>query len=378
MRLWRYCLGGLLYDWLVYVFWTVVPIRAEGFGASSTQLALLQTSSTAVYVLSCLYMGRLSDRVSRSLLARAGCLGALGACLLTAKMGSLNGLYLAVPILGFAASIYWPNVQGAIGAETDPAEMERALGLFNVTWSLGKAAGFAMAGWLAARAGLEVTLFIAASAALPILLFYPGNSGARPARLQGEARVDRAAYLPMGYVANFIAFGVGTCFQNQFYKYLEDGGLGTIWKRETFFGLFLGVMFAAQTVMFFVLQRGRGWTYRRGLLYGSQAVVAAASVGITLFRNDWGILALAPLVGLGLGFAYASSIYYSLHGPSEHGKFAGLHEAVLGAGTFIVPLAGGWLADRTHDLRMPYWLAAAATVAAIGLEEGIYRRSSRS
>jgi MFS family permease len=378
MRLWRYCLAGLLYDWLVYVFWTVVPIRAEEFGASSTQLALLQTSSTAVYVLSCLYMGRLSDRVSRSVLARLGCLGAFGACALTARMESLTGLFLVVPILGFAGSIYWPNVQGAIGAETDLAHMERAIGLFNVTWSLGKAAGFAMAGWLDGFGGHSATLWFAAATAVPILLFYPRDGGARPARRLEEARPDRAAFLLMGYVANFIAFGVGTCFQNQFYKYLERSGLGTIWKRETFFGLFLGVIFGAQTLMFFTLQRTRGWTYRRGLLFASQALSGAASIGITLIRTDLGILALAPLVGLGLGFSYASSIYYSLHGPSEHGKFAGLHEAVLGAGTFLVPLAGGWLADRTGDLRMPYWLAATATLGAIALEEVIYRRRSRS
>ena len=122
------------------------------------------------------------------------------------------------------------------------------------------------------------------------------------------------------------------------------------------------------------LQRGRGWTYRRALLYSAQGLIAGASLAITLTRSDTLLLLLAPFVGVGLGFVYASSIYYSLHGPTDHGKYAGLHEAVLGAGTFLVPLAGGALADLTRDLRMPYGFAAAATLAAIGIEEGLYRR----
>ena len=175
-----------------------------------------------------------------------------------------------------------------------------------------------------------------------------------------------------------VAFGIGATFQTQFYKYLDDRGLGNLWDRKTYFGLFMGAMFAAQTVAFVVLQRGRGWTYRRPLLYAAQLLVAGMLVAIPCTRSDVVMLVLAPLVGIGLGFICASSIYYSLHGPSDHGKYAGLHEAVLGAGTFLVPFAGGFLADRVVDLRMPYWLAAGMMVAALAVEEVLYRRSSRS
>jgi MFS family permease len=378
MRLWRYCLAGLLYDWLAYVFWTSVPIRAEEFGATATQLALLQTASTVFYVLSSLLMGRLSDRTSPSRLARIGCLGALAACLLAARANGLAGLFLVAPVMGLAASFYWPSMQGALGAETDPDRMERTLGLFNVTWSIGKALGFATAGRLIASWGQATTLGVAAATAIPILIFYPRDIARRPAGRREEPHPDRAVYRTLGYVANFIAFGVGAAFQNQFYKYLDAGGRGTLWDRKTFFGVFLGIMFAAQTAAFVVLQRGRGWTYRRGLLYLSQGLVAAAAGILPFTRSDAALLALAPLVGIGIGFAYASSIYYSLHGPADHGKYAGFHEAVLGAGTILIPLAGGQLADLSHDLRMPYWLAAVAALAGIAIEEGIYRRRSRS
>jgi hypothetical protein len=46
-------------------------------------------------------------------------------------------------------------------------------------------------------------------------------------------------------------------------------------------------------------------------------------------------------------------------------------------GNILVPLAGGWAADRWGDLRMPFWIAAAAALAAVAAEEAIYRTSSR-
>jgi MFS family permease len=378
MRLWRYCLAGFLYDWLAFVFGTVVPIRAKEFGASATQLAILQAAQAMVYVLICLVMGRLSDRISRSWLARAGAAGAIVACLLLTRAGTLAGLLLVAPVMGLAAGVYWPGAQGAIGAEAEPARLERALGTFNVTWSIGKSLGFAMAGWLVASQGHVHTLWIAAAVAVPIILIYPRDVRSHAAVLREEGHPDRTAFRTMGYIANFVAFGVGATLQIQFFKYLDDGGLGNLWNRKTYFGILLGIIFAAQTAAFVVLQRGRGWTYRRSLLYSAQLLVASMLLAITAAKSDVLMLALAPFVGIGLGFICASSIYYSLHGPSDHGKYAGLHEAVLGAGTFLVPFAGGWLADRAGDLRMPYWLAAGVMSAAILIEEGLYRRRSTS
>src|SRR5215831_11032741 len=165
MRLWRYCLAGFLFNWLVFVFWFVVPVRAVGFKASSTELALLQTASTGVYVLNSLFIGQLSDRMSRALLSRLACLGAFAACALAVSARSLHQLYLVVPLLGIAGSVFWPSVQGAIGAEAGPSRLDKVIGWFNVSWSTGKAIGFFIAGGLVALYGESPTLWIAAASA---------------------------------------------------------------------------------------------------------------------------------------------------------------------------------------------------------------------
>lgn len=377
MRLWRYCLAGLLFNWATFLFWYVLPARALEFKASSTQLALLQTTSSVVYVLNSLFSGGLSDRVSRVLLARVSTLIAVTVCAGTLYVDSLWGLFLIVPLMGFACSVYWPSVQGAVGAEAGPARLEKALGWFNVSWSTGKTLGFVLGGVISAALSHSSALWMAVGSALPVLFLYPLDQPLPKPATQAPEAEDRAVFRTLGYVANFLAFGVGNVFLNQFLKYLKSTPVAG-WTPSTFFGVFLGAIYGTQTLAFVVLQRNSAWTYRRGLLYGVQVLCGAAALAVPFLTRDWGLFAAAACIGIGLGFANASSIYYSLHGPSNHGRYAGLHEAVLGAGSFLAPLAGGALADLTQDLRMPYLLAGGMTIAAIAVEEVLYRRRSSS
>lgn len=374
MRLWRYCLAGLVYDLLYFMAWQALPVLAVRHGATSFQLALLQTASSVAYVAVCFASGRLADRFPKPVLMGFGTGGILLWCVGLALSGSLTAFFCLVAAGGVAGAVFWPAIQGAIGSETPPERMDHALGLFNVTWCIGKALGFLTAGLMEPT----TALWVAAALAVPTWALLP--SGERPVRreLHDARDGERAVFRTLGYVANFAAFGVGASFQNQYIKFLEGGGLKSGLAPGTFFGIFLSTVFFAQTAMFWVLQRGSRWTYRRGLLYVSQLLLAGSAAAVPWAPSESAALGIAVLVGAGLGFSYSSSIYYSLHGPAQHGKYAGLHEAVLGAGTFLVPLAGGHFADRLGDLRVPYWLGAAAVLSAIVLEEAVYRRSSRS
>lgn len=378
MRLWRYCLAGLIYDGMAFVFWTAVPVHAQHLGASATQVGFLQGISSTLYVLNSLFIGKLSDRVSKSLLARIGCLGAVAACLLGGGVATLPILFLVTPLLDLSASLFWPTIQGALGAESPPGGLERTLGRFNFMWSLGKTLGFLSAGWLLGQAGHFLTLLVAALAAVPIIFLLPKDVAAQPRAPDPEASSHPAVFRTMGYAANFASFGLGAACQAHFFRYLTLTESGLLWRRETFLGVFLATVFGAQTLSFWVLQRWTGWAYRRGLLYTLQALGVAGATLLCLAQNDILLLALAPLLGVSMGFAYASSIHYSLHGPADHGKYAGRHEAVLASGTALVPLLGGWLADTFRESRAPFLLAAGLIAGAIAVEEILYRRRSRS
>lgn len=378
MRLWRYALAALVYDAVVFVAWLVIPIRAHALGASATQMGLLITTHSVLYTINSLAMGRLADRAPKSLLAVLGCAGAAAGCLVLSGAEGLGLLFWGVSIVALSASLFWPSLQGSIGSETPPSRLERALGIFNVMWSIGKSLGFLSGGWLVTRIGPGGTLALAAALAGSIAAFYPWTPGPRAPREARAAADGHPAFRTLGYMANFVAYGVAAAFQTHFFAFLGRRGLGGSMDPRTFVGLFLGIVFASQTLGFALLQRGTGWTYRRGRLYASQILMALAAASLSIARNDLVVFLAAPVLGLCLSFAYASSLYYSLHNAERHGTYSGVHEAVLGAGNFLVPLVGGALADGFGDLRAPYLLAAATALGAVLLEEAVYRRISRS
>lgn len=382
MRLWRYGLAAFFFDWVLYILWTVIPIHAVKLGASASRLACLQTAASVVYVAMCIVVGRLADRIAKPWIVRAGCAGMAVSCWLIGRTHEYGALLLLVPLAGLSSSLFWPPVQASIGAEAKPEELERAIGLFNVLWSLGKGLGFVSAGAIHAWLGTPKTLLVAAAGALGIALLYPWRDVKGSAHAP-EIDVDpatRMTFLRIAWVANFALFGVGAIVANQYFKLVEmhriGSGLFASFRSptEVFFGTFLGLVYLAQSAVFVLLGRSSRWTYRRGPLYLTHLLLGGAAAGLAFVRSEPALLALAPLIGIGLGYGYASSIYYSLHTPQGHGKFSGLHEAVLGSGNFVLPLAAGILADRLFDLRLPYWLAAAGALAAVAVEEAIYRR----
>lgn len=380
MRLWLYCLAGFVFDWVLYVLWTVIPFHAEALHATPDQVGYLQAVSSVVYVFMCILVGRLSDRFSKGSLLRVGCLITAAACVLIGRSESYLMLLLLAPVAGLGASLFWPPIQGAIGAEAKPETLEKSIGLFNILWSTGKALGFLTAGAIHRPLGTSSSLLLAAGGAVLVVLFYPWRD-AKGSPTLPEDPVDpglRTKFLRMAWVANFVLFGVGSLITIHYFKFVHHHQIGVrlLGSTEKFFGLYLGLIYLSQTLVFVVLSRTSKWTYKRGILYGTHLVLAIAMILVAFVRSELAILATAPLVGIGLGFGYCASIYYSLHTPKGHGKYSGMHEAVLGSGTFLLPLVAGLLARS--DLRWPYWLAAACAVVAVLVEERIFWQDGRT
>ena len=60
-----------------------------------------------------------------------------------------------------------------------------------------------------------------------------------------------------------------------------------------------------------------------------RTLALAAKRAVDIGASLLGLLLLAPVFGLALGFLYQSSLYYSLHAPEGRGRQAGIHEASL-------------------------------------------------
>jgi MFS family permease len=248
--------------------------------------------------------------------------------------------------------------------------------MFNVAWSLGKGTGLLAGGLLLESRGPQGLALLAAiawglaSVAVPAMA-RPGDHSANvETDPQRPHPARQRAFLRSAWVANGIAFGVVATLNHHLPRRLLAAGIGA-----DIFGLFLGLVFFAQTFTFLALAPTRKWHYRALPLVLLQGVVAAAVIATPGARGLIPLLTLAPIFGVGLGFAYQSSLYYSLHASAGRGRQAGVHEAMLGIASATVPVVGGLLALRLGDLA-PFGVAAVAVVASASFATVQFRNSS--
>lgn len=218
-RLWRHCLAGFVFDWVLYVVWTVIPLYAEKeLGADPFQLSLLPVASLLAYIPMSIVMGRVADRVSRGLLVRVGCGLMVAGCAIIPLTQSVWALIAVCPLVGLAGTFFWPSIQASLASEAPPGRLERDLGLFNILWSLGKALGFVTGAALKSGLGVVNALMAAAAGALLVAAFYPRDRRANAGRETAPGEpvpgdhadpAKRDVFLRMAWVLNFVSFGIG-------------------------------------------------------------------------------------------------------------------------------------------------------------------------
>jgi MFS family permease len=372
-------------DGSLYLVLTAVPLRAIGLKATPFILGLLPVLGSGIYVLAALFFGRLSDRVSRVRMARLGAWIRVFSALGLTQAHSVVALLAWMPVLGIASGLFWPGLQAAVGEAWPERDLGRNIGGFNISWSSGKMMGFLLGGVLMTGVGYGAVLLLAAGATALSALLLPSLPRSAPAAARAgvpgvpagspdpedETWRTRRAWRWIGWLGNFVLFGVGATLNYQYPKLMVTLGFT---GRD--FGIYLGAVYLFQTLSFAVLRGWSGWHFRLAPLLWAQGLTCLAAGCLGWLHTRALILATAPWIGLGLGMSYSSSIYYSLYRESGRGKNTGIHEALLGTGTFLLPLVGGMLAQATRTLRAPYLLCAAVLAAAMIAELWLARGAS--
>jgi MFS family permease len=372
----RFCAAAFVADWAFYLVFTTIPLKAIGLGGGPLVLGLLPALSSTVYILSALFFGRVSDRGGRMRMARYGALVIAVGALLLRQAPRIPYLFLFLPLIGIGGGLFWPAIQAELGDRGGAEGLGRRVGWFNVSWSAGKMMGFWTAGHIAQRHGTAVPLLLAAAFEIVVFFMAPPDRArsSLPAYVQlpSSARPDplRKRFRTAAWISNLVAFGVGATLNYQFPKRLFSVGL-----REGDLGNFLGFVGLMQTLTFLCLGLRRGWEYRSASIVVPM-LVGMISVGGLLWASGRGtILLCAPGIGVAMGFAYSASLFHSLRPDAGRGKNTGIHEALLGSGSFLLPLAGGALA-RVFSLTAPYALCAGACAFSAALAVFWLRSSS--
>lgn len=397
-------------DAAAFLLLAAVPYKILALGGTSLELGVIPAVSAVTYIVVTLQAGRWSDRIGRARLAQAGGVTLLLFVPLAATARSLTALAAAMPWLGLSTALFWPPAQAAVGDLAGGAGgLARGVGRFNVAWCLGKSCGYFWGGLLLARWNPDVAF--AAGGALGALALLsmprvlppasesaapavaPGAPAARgpapgaerpPAQRPGAGTAiaepapaqappaDRERYRRLAWLANFAAYGAAGVLNHQLPKWFAARG----WS-EGWFGLFVGATFLSQAACFALLAGRARFSYSLPRLLLPQAGAAVAMALLPLLPSFPPLLALAPVLGASFGLSYTASLYASLDEPSGKGRNAGIHEALVGAGTFLLPLLGGAVARFGGWLAAPYLLSSAWILAALGLQLAWWRRRPR-
>jgi len=353
-------MAAMCSDLALYLIMLSLPYRVLGLGASSLVLGMVPFAYALPYSLTAVTAGRHSDRWPRRGPIRLGLTIAIVAAIALSVADTIPTILAATGLLGIGLGFFWPSIQAGMSELAAGAQLGRDTRLLNVGWSAGKGLGMMAGGLLLPIIGGDGLALGAAAAWLLCFAVLPGM--ARPASHHAAIDADprrpwpsrERAFLRAAWIGNGVAYAVAATLNHHFPKILREDGI-----ESGRFGLFLGLVFLTQTLVFLVLGSVRWWHYRMASLLGVQLVLAIAIVAAPAAPGFTGLLMLAPLFGLCLGFLYQSSLYYSLHAPEGRGAQAGVHEATLGLTGAMVPLLGG-LAVAGHRLTAPFVVAGIA------------------
>lgn len=351
-------------------------ITREAFGLGDRQNLTLQLLAGVVYVVTALGIGPLLRRLpaqatwltQRRVLAWL-VLGWAASYVVAGLSGRLGALDLAVAFfaVGYCGSFAtsgaaWPVIESYVtGGKSGPA-LRRAVGEFNMTWSAGLPIGVFGLGAVVEVAPLEGLLaagmlVAAATFLLALLPHRPGQHGdivePAPAIYQPLVRCFRAM-LPMGVLLAFVLYPIAPTLTAELGL---TPALGAI---------LLAVLHLFRFLIFMVMRYWHGWHGRWRTVLWSGALLFASFAAILLAPAVWVLVLGLCGFGTAVGAIYCGALYYGQALGNTEVEAGGKHEALIGAGFALGPLAALvpiWL-DVAEAWRTPAILASSLLVCA--------------
>lgn len=330
----------------------ILPLWAEEFGASPTEIGLLTASYAVAQIVFAPLWGRLSDHYGRRPVILVSLAGSAIAALMIGLAGALVVLWLARVLQGVAGASY-AAAQAYVADVTTARERARGMGLIGAAFGLGFILGPAF-GAVFSAVDARLPFFVAAGlAAVNLAIAFrrlpeslrPGAPRAQAPRLDVLRRALASRELGplvwLSFVATFAFVGMEATFalfgERRFdYGATEIAGLFA----------FIGVMAAvAQGLLVGRLAErfGEGRVMIAGLV-GTAAGLLLVAVSESLWALLPGLAVLA--VGSGLVFAATTALISLAAGESEQGSVLGLTASVGGAARIAGPVIGTLLFEH--------------------------------
>ncbi len=344
-----------------------------GFGEN--QNLLLALGMGAVYVIGAFP----SHRVAKRFGERQSLLGVLIgqiAMLISVWQGP-QGWLLATGSLLFSGfnGMMWPIVESYISVGQTPLEASRAIGKFNIGWSVPVPLAVWSSGPIIQHLAGGLFLCAAGGMALALILVlplravpehlatdHPERPGPERLRWLGALLISSRSSMVAGYAMLFVLSPLLPFLLSQ---------LGYTIVTQTALAGFLD---AGRASTFVLMQGTQTWHGRRSIL-ALAAILLPIGFLLALSAGRGGLIALGLVVfGASHGVAYYASLYYAMVIGNGAVKSGGTHESLIGAGFVLGPaaaLTGSALGNLWHQAALGI-LAGVSPIVLVGAVGGLW------
>jgi len=312
--------------------------EALDFGANEN--LLLALCMGAIYVLGALPSHRaanwLGDR--RALL-----------CLLAGQIATLalvyhqpRGWLLAVGFLVFSGlnAMMWPIVESYVSAGLTPRVASKAIGKFNIAWSIPVALAVWASGpiihhlaaglFLCAAGGMVLAMTLVLSfQTVPVHLAadHPERPGPERIRWLSALMMSSRISMVSGYAMLYVLSPLLPVLLSR---------LGYTVVAQT---ALAGCLDAGRAIIFLLMERTHTWQGRRSVL-AFVAILIPIGFLLALSGGQGGLIAIGLILfGASHGVSYYASLYYAMVTGNAAVKSAGRHEGLVGSGFVLGPAA---------------------------------------
>lgn len=387
----RICLAAFLLDGALMVVLTAMPFyiydHLKGDVAVPGYIGGLQSM---LYAITCIAISGWMNHNRHSMkIAALGssyfCMGAAAAVLFPGVWGFGAASILAI----VGMSVTWPGLHGWLGADPDPQRRARSMSRFNVSWSGGLAIGPLVGGFLYDTATLAP--FVASAVlgvACFVLLWGIPQEEAYYTTLADEGEPEWGDHaerseriLKSAWVANGMAWALVAVTRLIFTKRVDtlvaDGTLRLFAEEvapefltrnpASIYSTIAFLLAATSAAVFGLMGRTRHWQHRFRYIAGLQ-VASAGAFWLLGTTHSLAVMSVAFMViGALSGAAFFSSSYYSMANFALRRQRSSINEFYVGFGSFIGPLAFGFLAKQ-YGLNTPFTLMPLLIALALGLQ----------
>lgn len=325
------------------VIWNGLPfIAKQQYDFSEAKNLALYLFIGLVYISGALSAGKLTKAIERycsprTLLAVLLLIQTIVCMTPIISVGQWT-IWLAGGVLGVCSAWMWPIVESFLVAGRHGREMRRIIGWWNMVWMISVAGTmFAMAPLMEGNASMVIVgLGGMFGLATFVLILFPKSPAIHD--IETSSRAVPQSYnkllsgarvlLPMSYVIN------GTLAPLLPFV-LTNLAIETFWQTPA-----VATWMIARVGMTAIMWRYEGWHGKWSILW--MALIAMAVGFVCIFTASGLPMLFAGLIifGGGMGVTYYAGLYYAMAVGRARFDAGGTHEALIGTGYAVGPLAG--------------------------------------